>query len=180
MKTVFRLGLCAALVTLGACATAPAGRLPPAKIDLAKFDHGVVVDEVRIDPGAATNLSGAQRASLARDLRIALMNSMPAGDLVTEARPGVLRVAINVTEIDAASPAVNAVTAALLFVPLDRGGIAFEARFFDGESKEPIAIATHRQKGTPLDLTGSFRRYGHAVGVIEDWGASLAKALEGT
>ncbi len=180
MKAFIRIGLCAALLSLGGCATVPAARTTPTELDFAKFDRGIVVDEVLIAPGAMADLPDAELAALARDLRLALMNSLPSDELVREAAPGVLRIAVTVTEIDASSPAVNAVTAALLFVPLDRGGIAFEARFYDGQGEVPIAVVTHRKTGTPLDLAGSFRRFGHAVGAIEDWGASLAKAFEET
>ena len=94
---------------------------------------------------------------------------MPPSLLTDVPSAGVVRIEVTVTELNASSPAVNLLTTALLFVPFDAGGVAFDARFYDGESREPFARTTYRHISTPLELKGSFRRYGHATQALRDW-----------
>jgi len=61
----------------------------------------------------------------------------------------------------------------LLFVPLDAGGITFDARFYDGESSTPFARGSYHHTSTPLELKGSFKRYGHATKSLREWAEEL-------
>jgi hypothetical protein len=84
-----------------------------------------------------------------------------------------VRIEVTITDLNPANPTVNLLTTALLFVPVDTGGIAFEARFFEGESREPFALRIVSYTSTPFQLKGSFRRYGHATRALHDWAEKL-------
>jgi hypothetical protein len=178
MKTLVRFTFLAALVALGGCASAPKTHEPVAALDFARFDT-VAVAAMSITPEAVEGLSDEERAALAQEMRSALVAQLPESVVMEQAAPGVLRLEITVTEINASSPTANVLSTALLHVPLDRGGVAFEARFFDGLGTEPIAVATKRHESSLLSYSGSFSRYGHAIRAFESWGGTLAKSLGG-
>jgi hypothetical protein len=174
MKRLSGFVALASLIVLAGCASAP--RPASNAIDFTRFDT-VAVDEVRLAPTVAAELSSADRAVLASKLRVALVGALSETTTVRAPGPGVLRVEVNVIDIDTTSPTANAISSALIFVPVDRGGIAFEARFYDGESGQPIASSTERHKGSPLDIKGNFSHYGHAISALGKWGGTLAASL---
>jgi hypothetical protein len=176
MKTLVRFTCLAALAALGGCASAPETHEPVAAVDFARFTN-IAIESVRIAPGAVEGLSGDERTALAQEMRSALLAKLPESAVAEQAGPGVLRLEITVTEINTSSPTMNVLSTAVLHVPLDRGGVAFEARFFDGAGAEPIAIATKRHESSLLSYSGSFSRYGHAIRALESWGGTLAKSF---
>ncbi len=176
MKTIVRFTCLAALAALGGCTTSPEAHEPVAVVDFDRFNT-IAVASVHIAPDAVEGLSDEERAGLAQEMRAALVAQLPEETVVEQAGPGVLRLEITVTEINASSPAANVLSTAILHVPLDRGGVAFEARFFDGNGSEPIAMATKRHVSSPVSFKGSFSRYGHAIRAFESWGGTLAKSL---
>jgi hypothetical protein len=170
------LALIAAFGLLAGCATSPVNSTAAEKIDLTRY-RAVNVAMVRFVPEVASALSVEERDSLGREFRLALMEGLPASSPAAELSPGVARIEVMVTELNASSPAVNALTTLLLFVPFDAGGVAFEARFYDGQSDEPFAQTTHRHISTPLELKGSFRRYGHATRAFRNWAEQFSSGL---
>ena len=64
-------------------------------------------------------------------------------------------------------------------LPLDRGEIAFEVRYFQHGASAPFATVTERRKAGHFAF-GSFSHYGHAVGAMRDWGTGLAGSLPNT
>ena len=176
MKTFVRFTCLAALAALGGCAGAPGTHEPVAAVDFARFSS-IAGEAVRITPEAVEGLSDDERAALALEMRSVLVAQLPETLVVEQAGPGVLRLEITVTEINASSPTMNVVSTALLHVPLDRGGVAFEASFFDGLGSQPIAFATKRHESSLLSFSGSFSRYGHAIRALESWGGTLAKSF---
>lgn len=166
------------MLMLSGCASAP--KPAPDELDFTRFDQGIAVDEIRLAPTVAPDLSPADRAVLASKLRIALVSALSETTTVTTPGPGVLRIEVMVTEIDTTSPTANVISAALVKMPLDRGGIAFEARFFDGHEGQPVALTTQRHKGSMFDFKGSFSHYGHAIGALGKWGETLAQELAAT
>lgn len=172
MKTF--AGMILVLSTLAGCATAP--REAPREVDFTRFDR-IVIDEVQLAPQVAAGMSAGDGVALAARMQAALIGALPATAVAHAPAPRVLRVRITVTDINTVSPATNAVTAALLFVPMDRGGLSFEARFYDGLQTQPMASSTQTQLGSQLDLKGSFSRYGHALDALAKWGAKLAESL---
>jgi hypothetical protein len=176
MKTFVRFTFLATFVALGGCASAPGTQEPVAAVDFDRFDT-IAVAAVRISPEAVEGLADEERAALAQEMHTALVAKLPEASVVEQAGPGVLRLEITVTGINASSPTANVLSTALLHVPLDRGGVAFEARFFDGLGEEPIAVATKRHESSLLSYSGSFSRYGHAIRAFESWGDTLARSL---
>ncbi len=92
--------------------------------------------------------------------------------------PDVLRVRAAITEIIPANPALNVLTTAVAFVPLDMGGAAIEAEFIDSSTNEVMATMVERKLGTPLDLKSGFTSLGHARASFKLWAAELKQALE--
>jgi hypothetical protein len=177
MKTKLLSTLAVALLAAG-CAATPAPKaesIHPAGIEAARF-HAVVIESVRIAPEAGM-LNAANRQSLERELHYALVESIPSALRAATPGEGVLRVAVTVTELDAVSPAKNGLSTTLLGVPLDRGAIGFEARFYDATGTTPFAQTQQRRGAGRLAFRGSFSHYGHAVGALRGWGTELASSL---
>lgn len=90
-----------------------------------------------------------------------------------------LRLEVTVTDINAVNPTLNGFSQTLLVVPFDRGGISFEARFYEGTGREPVAFTTQSATGSMFDLKGNLSHYGHAVAALEKWATRLGQSLEG-
>jgi len=168
----------ATLTALAGCASAPPQAQAP--IDFARYHGAIAVEQVELAPTVAADLPEAERAALARKLQVALVGALSETATVREPAPGVLRLAITVTHIDTANPTANGISSALVLVPVDRGGIAFEARFFEGQGGQPFASITEQLKGSLFDIKGNFSHYGHAIRELGEWGESLAQELERT
>jgi hypothetical protein len=165
----------AVAAALAGCASAPGTPTVASYVDVARY-RAIAVESVQIAP-TATTLSDADRKTMEHKLHYALVDAIPTSARAAQPGEGVLRVKIVVTQLDAANPGVNAVSSALIAVPLDRGSIAFDATFFDRAGGEAIGSTTVRQKGRMLDVKGNFSRYGTAVGALRDWGAGVASSL---
>jgi hypothetical protein len=173
---MFRWAAVAAALVMAGCASAPAQKAQPEGLDFARY-HAVAVDSVRLSPEAAAGLSETEVQEIERQLHVALVDALPPAARAVNAAPGVLRVEVTVTDLQSVSPGVNAVTTALLFVPLDKGGVVFEARFYDETRGKLLAVTTQKHTSTPFELKGSFRRYGHAVKTLREWAAGIGKSL---
>lgn len=101
----------------------------------------------------------------------------PEYPVVDQPGPTVLRVQAALTDIDTCSPALNALSTAALFVPLDMGGAAIEVEFYNSITGERVAAMVDRKTGTPLQFKSSFSRFGHAKGAFEQWAKELKQAL---
>lgn len=174
MKKLF-LSVVLTTAALTGCASAPRHSADGA-LDFSKFS-GVVVESVRIAPGASTHLDAKAREKLERQLTASLRQGVQPYTRSDAAAAGVLRVELLVTELDASSPAVNAVSQSLLFVALDRGGIAFEATLYAGEGREPISFETYQRTAGPFDMPALYTRYKHALDAVNEWGEGLAGRL---
>jgi len=167
----------AAMALLAGCATSSVSTLPE-QLDLNRY-HAVNVAPVLFTPEITGAIPEAERASLERDFGEALKEGLAPSFQSDEPSTGVVRIEVTITELNSSSPTLNLLTTALLFVPFDAGGIAFEVNFFDGESPDPFAQSNYRHISTPLELKGSFMRYGHATKVLRDWSEELTKRLAG-
>lgn len=98
--------------------------------------------------------------------------------VVTAPGPDVLRIRAAITDVVPASPALNVVTTAVAFVPLDLGGAAIEAEFLDSTTGERLAAMIDRKRGSSLDLKGGFTELGHAKAAFKEWAVDLKKALQ--
>jgi hypothetical protein len=168
MRFTSRLIAAGFVLLLAGCTTRPAVDAG-ASVDL----HGrnVSVGEVRLAPDVAARYPGAEQAALIAELRAALEEGFAPAAGEREA----WRVAVDITSIDEVRPTVNALTALLLFVPMDMGGITFEARFTDANGSL-VATLRHRERSTPFDVKGSFSRFGHARRALKSWAAQVVDA----
>jgi len=127
----------------------------------------------QIDPEAVKKLADYFREVVAQELA----DDYP---IVTSPGPEVLRVRAAITEIVPANPALNIVTTAVAFVPLDMGGAAIEAEFLDSQTNEVQAAMVDKKMGNPLDprFYRGFTTMGYANAAFEAWAAELKKALQ--
>ena len=174
-----KIGIAAALLaaTLAGCAsmkTEPTAQAP----DFSRLPNKVAVESVQLASTVAPDLPAAERAALARRLRAAVVSSLPPSAVVAESAPGVVRLEVMVTEINAVNPTVNGFSQTLLLVPFDRGGITFEARFFEGAARVPVAMTTQKATGSMFDIKGNFSHYGHAIEAMEKWATELGQSFE--
>ena len=164
----------ATLTALAGCASAPRGA---DDIDFARFERTIAVEDIQLAANVAPDLPEPERAALARKMRVALVGALSGTATVREPGPGVLRLQVTVTHVDTANPTVNGISSTLLLVPLDRGGVGFEARYFDGQGTRPFASTTEQRKGSLFDVKGNFSHYGHAIHELGKWGETLAQEL---
>jgi len=165
-----------ALAGLGGCASAPQGASAPAP-DLSHY-RAAVIGEVHIAPAAVEGMSDEERTALEREFYETLVPVL-SGAFTSEHDAGVLRVDITINELDGSTAALNAVSTLLIHVPVDRGSIAFEARFYEPARAEPVAQVEHRQKGHLYEIAGGLREYGHAKNALRDWAKDLKREIEG-
>ena len=97
--------------------------------------------------------------------------------VMTTPGPDVLRIRAAITDVVPASPAVNAVTTVVAFVPLDLGGAAIEAEFLDSATGERLAAMVERKKGSPVNVVGGFTELGYAKAAFREWASDLKLAL---
>jgi len=176
VKTLIASFFLAGVAVLSGCASAPASDAPSAP-DLSSY-RAAVIGEVRIDPEAAQKLTDTERQALEREFYEALAPLLWA-DTTSENDVGVLRVDITVHELDGSKAALNAVSTLLIHVPVDRGSIAFEARFYETANPVPVAKTDHRHKGAVYELIGGLSQYGHAKNALKDWAKDLRREIEG-
>ncbi|MBL9215894.1 MAG: DUF3313 family protein [Opitutaceae bacterium] len=138
--------------------------------------RAVLVEPVVLGPPAAARLSPAEQAELGRALTAIVRQQCAARfALVTAPQPDALRLRTTVTDLHVASRALNLVTTAVAFVPLDMGAVALELEAVDSVTAERVAALAVRHRGRPLSSAGfraSFAPTGHiesgcAAGVAE-------------
>lgn len=176
MKTI---GIAAVLLaaTLAGCASTRNEATAQAP-DFSRLPNKVAVEEVRLASSVMPDLPAADRAALAARLRTAVIDSLPASAVVAEPAPGVLRIEVTVTDLNAVNPTLNGISQTLLLVPMDRGGISFEARFYEGTGGEPVAFTAQQAKGSMFDIKGNLSHYGHAIEALEKWATELGQSIE--
>ena len=96
------LTMIAAFGLLAGCVSSPVNSPVAEKIDLTRY-RAVNVATVRFVPEVDGALSVEERDSLEREFRIALMEGLPASSLAAEPTPGVVRIEVLVTELNASS-----------------------------------------------------------------------------
>ena len=168
--------LLAAILLLAGCAAVPAPA-PEAIPDLSRY-HTVLIESVRVAPEAGL-LSTQNRQGLERQLRVALVESIPSDLRALAPAADVLRVQVTVTALDGFERTANGAEATRVALPLDRGEIAFEVRYFQHGALVPFATVSERRKAAHFAF-GSLSHYGHAVGALRDWGSGLAGSLPNT
>lgn len=116
--------------------------------------------------------------ALAREIHAAFTKTLaPEIEVVNEPGAHVMRIRTAVTDIVTSSPALNLLTTAAVFVPLDMGGASIEVEFVDSVTNERLAAMAERKTGTPLQVLSGFNRFGHAKKAFDQWAETLKAAL---
>lgn len=113
----------------------------------ARRNSADLIDPARVSVDAVTwrvtgsvDISADEREALLTQLRSELQQRVQALPAQPEGRAAVLRAAI--TRVETVSPALNAFSALLLVVPLDRGGAAVEIEAVDLQTGRQLAALT--------------------------------------
>ena len=114
------------------------------------------------------------RADLRRSLELAATMPSVAGN------PRTLRVRAAITQVALPSPALNVLTTALLFIPLDRGGAAVEIEAIDVETGRRVAALASAGNGTLADFRGHYSRLAHAELAFQRAAQEFRTLLDGT
>jgi hypothetical protein len=165
------------LLLLAGCvaARAPQSAAIP---DLSRY-HTVLVESVRIAPEAGM-LNNANRQTLERQLRLALVDSIPSDLRALAPAADVLRVQVTVTALDAAEPAGEDAGATRTALSSGRGAIRMEVRYYQHGAAQPFATVTELHRAGHFSFGNGLSHYGHAVGALRDWGVDLAGSLPNT
>lgn len=142
--------------------------------------HRILLAPVRLDLSEENMqaISAQALQGFVDDIRPTLVKTLaPEYTLATEKGPGILELRITLIEIETANPAVNLATTLAVFVPLDMGGAALQAEFFDTLTGKRVAAMADRKTGTPLKLMSGFSRLGHANAAVSEWARELKTAL---
>lgn len=90
-----------------------------------------------------------------------------------------LRLRTTITQLDRSNPVLNAATTALLFVPMDVGGIAVESELTDAADNRRIAAVADARSGSPLRIGASFRSTGQAEKLFDQIVRQFAEEAAG-
>jgi hypothetical protein len=122
-------------------------------------------------------ISAADRARLMSALETAISRETQALPQIADGHPIVIRAVI--TRMESVSPALNFLTAALLTVPLDRGGAAVEIEVLDAETHQPLASMAHAHFAPLSEFKARFSALAPAELALNAAAVELAKLLGG-
>ena len=136
--------------------------------------------ETRVDRSKATReISQEEIDNLADHLRQAEVKAVQDRyPVVNEPGSDVLRIRAALTHLKPVSGALNVLTTAAVFMPIDVGEAAVEAQFIDSQSAEILAELTVSSRGSMMDLTGVWTRWSQVESTFEDWARKLRAALD--
>ncbi len=132
--------------------------------------------DVRIEAAEIEEL----RAGLRRSLELAATPPAIATGPSAAGSPRTLRVRAAITQVALPSPALNVITTAVLFIPLDRGGAAVEIEAIDVETGQRVAALSSAGNGTLADFRGHYSRLAHAGLAFQRAAQEFRSLLDGT
>jgi hypothetical protein len=151
---------------------ASASRTSADRIDPAR----VSVDAVAWRVTGNVDISADEREALLAQLRSELRQRVQALPAQPEGRPAVLRAAI--TRVETVSPALNALSALLLVVPLDRGGAAVEIEAVDPQTGRQLAALTQGYFAPLSELKARFIRMAPAEIAVRKAAADFVPLMQ--
>lgn len=144
-------------------------------VELKYFDKTVrQYDQQRLEK-LGSKLKHALESELGKKYEVLSINTPPDEKTVI-IRPAL----VSVTE---PAPLLNLVTSFFIYVALSKGGAAFEAKIWDGETMKEIAVVSERRKGgggirdVKSILIGNYTRFTHAEGAFKRWGKNLLELM---
>jgi Protein of unknown function (DUF3313) len=136
----------------------------------------VSVDAVAWRVTGSVDLSTDEREALLTHLRSELQRHVRAMPAQPQGRPAVLRAAI--TRVETVSPALNALSALLLTVPLDRGGAAVEIEAVDPQTGRQLAALTQGYFAPLSELKARFSKLAPAEIAVRKAAADFVPLLQ--
>jgi len=138
----------------------------------------VTIAEIEWRTAAGPSVSDEERHLLLRQLSDKLVQGVQRLPAAPKGRPAVLRAAI--TRVETVSAALNAVSALVLVVPLDRGGASVEIEALDPTTGEQLAALTLGYFAPLSELRSHFSKLAPAELAVSkaasDFGALLHAA----
>ncbi|WP_237706386.1 MULTISPECIES: DUF3313 family protein [Methylibium] len=136
----------------------------------------VTIDAIEWRADTGTDITEEERRALLGHLRGALLERVHTLPRAQTGHPAVLRAAI--TRVETVSPSLNAVSALLLFAPLDRGGAAVEIEALAPDTGQQLA-ALSLGYFTPLsDMKVRFSRLAPAQLALRKAAADFSELLQ--
>jgi hypothetical protein len=151
------------------------GPLTGARWEIDDVQWRVADPDARIEPAEIEAL----RAGLHRSLEVAAAKPSGAPDPSVAGNPRTLRIRAAITEVALPSPALNVITTALLFIPLDRGGAAVEIEAIDVATGQRVAALASAGNGTLADFRGHYSRLAHAELAFQRAAEEFRSLLDG-
>ena len=151
---------------------ASAGRASADPIDPAR----VSIDAVTWRVTSSVDISTDERDALLTQLHGELQRRVRALPAQPQGRPAVLRAAI--TRVETVSPALNALSALLLTVPLDRGGAAVEIEAVDPQTGRQLAALTQGYFAPLSELKARFSKLAPAEIAVRKAAADFVPLLQ--
>lgn len=136
----------------------------------------VSIDAVTWRVTSSVDISPDEREALLTQLRDELQRQVQSLPAQPQGRPAVLRAAI--TRVETVSPALNALSAVLLTVPLDRGGAAVEIEAVDPQTGRQLAALTQGYFAPLSELKARFRKLAPAEIAVRKAAADFAPLLQ--
>lgn len=187
-----KLGVGFAILLLSACSTNMATKqsgflsdyshlAPPLKDGQKSFKTAVSIDPAHTTVTAVEwrvkndHLSPAERAELLKALRVDLQEQLLHLPLSPDGRPAEVRAAI--TDISTVSPALNVLSAAMIAVPLDRGGAAVEIEALDSGTHQQLAALSQGYYAPMSDVKARFSKLAPARIAIDKVSADFGPLI---
>lgn len=136
--------------------------------------------ETRIDQSKSERkMTQEEIDNLANHLRQTVIKEMQDAYPVVDT-PGtdVLRIRAALTHLKPVSGALNVITTAALFMPVDVGEAAIEVQFLDSRNNEILSELIMSSRGSMMDVTGVWTRWSQVESTFKEWAEKLKAALD--
>lgn len=138
----------------------------------------VTIGDIEWCAPMSTSVTDDERHLLMRQLSDELAASVRGIPAAPNGRPAVVRAAI--TRVETVSPGLNVLSAALLVVPLDRGGASVEIEALDPNTGEQLAALTLSHFAPLSELKSHFYRLAPAQLALRKAAADFSALLRPT
>lgn len=174
MKFLRIISITTLAVCLSACGTAPRSKATPAPLATsATTTTALTLEPVQWQVPASAAITQEEQAQLRARLRDALQAALAAK--ADSDRP--LSVRATITGIEPVSPGLNALSALLLFVPLDAGAASVRIEAFDTASGVRVATWENRYAPPMRQLRARFKRLAPAELALQHLAETFAAEL---
>ncbi len=136
--------------------------------------------ETKIDRSKATReITQEEIDTLADHLRQTVVDAVQERyPVVTDSGVDVLRIRAALTHLKPVSGALNVLTTAAIFMPIDAGESAVEVQFIDSQSNEILGEVTISGRGGMMDVVHVWTRWSQVEATFKQWAKKLRDALD--